>query len=451
MACLSASHYRSLTVRATGEYRLDESDMKYGQISSTTPRAGRRMFLNGICRDRSRTPAGSLNWRHSGMVMSNVSASSSGRARFPLSVSDSIHDGDVRISVRSPPAVRSRTVSFAGALLAARFGTLAGCGGDGDVAGGRCGARGRGGPAMAVPVEMVTLAETPIEQIGEFVGTIKSRRSTTIQPQAEGFLLKILVKSGDRVTAGTPMFEIDAAPLQAAIVGPRIAVRAAREADAKFARQQAERAKQLLAAGAMSQQEFDQAHGRSCRRPRRSSRRSTSRSGSSAPSWRTTRVWLADGRRRRRRPGPPGRSRHAVDGADDGRGQHRPRGLRERAGAGGAAAQGRAAGADPRRGRQADRDRAGDLRLAVGRRRSTQTVLVKTHARRASRRGSGPISSCARRSCSRPAGDHGAGRRGQPHQRACTSCSSPRPGRAAGWSPGSAPSRSARSSATTTS
>jgi RND family efflux transporter MFP subunit len=111
---------------------------------------------------------------------------------------------------------------------------------------------------MAVPVEMVTLAETPIEQLGEFVGTIKSRRSSTVQPQAEGFLLRILVKSGERVEAGKVMFEIDAAPLQAAIAGLE-SVRAAREADARFARQQSERAKKLLTAGAMSQQEYDQA------------------------------------------------------------------------------------------------------------------------------------------------------------------------------------------------
>ena len=112
--------------------------------------------------------------------------------------------------------------------------------------------------AMAVPVEMVTVAEQPLEVVGEFVGTIKSRRTTTIQPQAEGFLLRILVKSGDRVSVGTPMFEIDAGPLRAAIAAMD-SQRAAREADAKWARQQAERTKQLLAAGAASQQEYDQA------------------------------------------------------------------------------------------------------------------------------------------------------------------------------------------------
>jgi len=109
-----------------------------------------------------------------------------------------------------------------------------------------------------MPVEMVTLAQKPIEQAGEFVGTVKSRRSTTIQPQAEGFITRILVKAGDRVAAGTPLFEIDATSQQAAVASLE-SVRAAREADAVFARLQAERAKKLLGVGAMSQQEYEQA------------------------------------------------------------------------------------------------------------------------------------------------------------------------------------------------
>jgi RND family efflux transporter MFP subunit len=124
-------------------------------------------------------------------------------------------------------------------------------------------AEGPGGPggrgaAPALPVDMVTLEPQPVERTDEFVGTIRSRRSTTIQPQAEGFLLKILVTPGQRVSPGTPMFEIDSTTLQAAVAGLR-SVRAAREADAEFAKQQAERAKSLLAVGAGSKQEYEQA------------------------------------------------------------------------------------------------------------------------------------------------------------------------------------------------
>jgi RND family efflux transporter MFP subunit len=131
----------------------------------------------------------------------------------------------------------------------------AACGGAPD-AGGPGGPPGGGG--FAVPVELKTLAATPVEQSTEFVGTLKSRRSTTIQPQVEGFLTRILVKSGDRVSRGTPLFDVDSSTQQSTVATLR-SQRAAREADAVFARQQAQRAKALLDVGAMSQQEFEQA------------------------------------------------------------------------------------------------------------------------------------------------------------------------------------------------
>ena len=111
---------------------------------------------------------------------------------------------------------------------------------------------------MGVPVEAVTLAPRPVERSAEFVGIIRSRRSTTIQPQAEGFLVRILVTSGTRVSAGTPLFEIDA-PSERAALAALESTRAARQADAEFARQQAERAKALYDVGATSLQEFEQA------------------------------------------------------------------------------------------------------------------------------------------------------------------------------------------------
>ena len=66
-----------------------------------------------------------------------------------------------------------------------------------------------------MPVEAITLGEQPIEQSTEFVGMIKSRHSTTVQPQVEGFITRIAVKSGDRVAPGAVLFEIDSASQQA--------------------------------------------------------------------------------------------------------------------------------------------------------------------------------------------------------------------------------------------
>jgi RND family efflux transporter MFP subunit len=131
----------------------------------------------------------------------------------------------------------------------------AGCGGSAPPAGAPPGGR---GAMPAMPVEAMTLKEQPVEQASEFVGTVKSRRSTTIQPQAEGFITRIGVKSGDQVALGAVLMEIDAAQEQATI-SVLESTRAARESDASYTRQQALRAKALLDVGAGSQQEYEQA------------------------------------------------------------------------------------------------------------------------------------------------------------------------------------------------
>lgn len=115
-----------------------------------------------------------------------------------------------------------------------------------------------GGAMPPTAVEMVSLAPKPIEQSTEFIGTIKSRRSTDIQPQVEGFITRINVKSGDRVNQGAVLMEIDAQMAQAGITSLE-SVRAQREIDVTYARQESERAKKLLEAGAGSQMEADRA------------------------------------------------------------------------------------------------------------------------------------------------------------------------------------------------
>jgi RND family efflux transporter MFP subunit len=115
-----------------------------------------------------------------------------------------------------------------------------------------------GGPPMAMGVEGVTLTPRPVERTTEYVATVKSRRSTTIQPQVEGFITAIMARPGQRVSRGTPLMQIDSGRQQAAVASLE-SVRAAREADLKLAQQQAARSKTLFDAGAVSQQEFEQA------------------------------------------------------------------------------------------------------------------------------------------------------------------------------------------------
>lgn len=149
--------------------------------------------------------------------------------------------------------LRSLSIRSAGLLILA---AAAACGGGQSEP--AAGAAPGGGAPPGTPVEMVTLEQRPIEDVSEYVGTVKSRRSTTIQPQAEGFLRRIAVKSGDRVAAGALLAEIDNAPQQAAIAAIQ-STRAAREADATFARQQAARTKALLDIGAVSLVEAERA------------------------------------------------------------------------------------------------------------------------------------------------------------------------------------------------
>ena len=133
--------------------------------------------------------------------------------------------------------------------------SMAACGGDG-AAGAPPG--GPGGAPMAMGVEAVTLVPKSVERKSEYIATVKSRRSTTIQPQVEGFITAINARPGQRVNRGTALMQIDSGRQQAAVASLE-SVRAAREADVQFARQQAERMKTLYEAGAVSQQEFEQA------------------------------------------------------------------------------------------------------------------------------------------------------------------------------------------------
>jgi len=115
----------------------------------------------------------------------------------------------------------------------------------------------QGGPPPA-GVQITTLAEKPVEQTSEFIATVQSRRSTTVQPEVDGIVTRIFVKSGQRVNAGTPLVQINADKQQAAVRSSE-ASRSGTEADVQYWRQQVKRLEALVEAGAISRQEFEQA------------------------------------------------------------------------------------------------------------------------------------------------------------------------------------------------
>jgi RND family efflux transporter MFP subunit len=126
----------------------------------------------------------------------------------------------------------------------------------GAAAGG--GPGGRGGPPPAAGVGMITLEAKPIEIASEFIATVRSLNSTTVQPQVDGRITRIHVKSGDLVRPGALLLQIDPEK-QSATLRNTESQRAGREADVSYWKGQVERLQSLLKAGAISQNEFDAA------------------------------------------------------------------------------------------------------------------------------------------------------------------------------------------------
>ena len=110
----------------------------------------------------------------------------------------------------------------------------------------------------AMPVKVLTAAPKRVNDTTEYVATLKSRDSAVIMPQVEGQITKIFVHSGDRVSEGRPLMQIDPAKQQATVKSQED-TRAAALANLKFAQQQYDRTKNLAASGVVSRQELDQA------------------------------------------------------------------------------------------------------------------------------------------------------------------------------------------------
>ena len=108
-----------------------------------------------------------------------------------------------------------------------------------------------------MPVQTVAISLAPVPQASEYVATIKSRRSATLQPQVDGRLTGITVRSGDRVKAGQTLMSID--PLhQQASVDAQHATELQKKAVFDYNTTQLARQKKLFDAGIVSREVFDQ-------------------------------------------------------------------------------------------------------------------------------------------------------------------------------------------------
>jgi multidrug efflux pump subunit AcrA (membrane-fusion protein) len=131
---------------------------------------------------------------------------------------------------------------------------------------------------QSIPVKVTSLKKEIVDESSDFVASLESRQSITLQPRVEGQISKIFVKTGETVKAGMPLMEIDPARQRATVNG-QAAKKAsaqsdlanakallktyeanlkAKQANLEFNRQQYERYKSLQADGAVSKQLLDQ-------------------------------------------------------------------------------------------------------------------------------------------------------------------------------------------------
>lgn len=131
--------------------------------------------------------------------------------------------------------------------------------------------------AAALPVKVVGLQSSPVEESSEFVGTLEAAEKVTLQPQTQGRIEQMFVANGDRVQKGTPIVSLsvdqtraDVATAQAAVSSAQAAQgtaqaqlqaaeadRARLAADLQLQQSEYSRTAALVKEGAFSQQQLD--------------------------------------------------------------------------------------------------------------------------------------------------------------------------------------------------
>ena len=107
------------------------------------------------------------------------------------------------------------------------------------------------------PVQVGVIVATPgdVGLVTELPGRIEAARTAQIRARSAGILQQRLFREGSDVKAGQPLFKIDSAPYAAAVESAR-ATLARAEANQAQAQAQLERYRPLVAANAISKQDF---------------------------------------------------------------------------------------------------------------------------------------------------------------------------------------------------
>lgn len=148
----------------------------------------------------------------------------------------------------SPPSSLPQRLPLALALATAV--ALTACGGGKDPAAG-------GGDAKRPPVQVGVIKASPgdIGIVTELPGRVEAVRSAQIRARAAGILQGRQFREGSDVKAGQLLFTIDSAPYAAALESAR-ASQARAEANLAQTTAQLERYRPLVAANAVSKQDF---------------------------------------------------------------------------------------------------------------------------------------------------------------------------------------------------
>lgn len=120
------------------------------------------------------------------------------------------------------------------------------------------GSSGAGGPPQAIEVGVITLEASEVALTAELPGRTTAFRKAEVRPQVTGIIEKRLFEEGSEVKAGQQLYQIDSASYRAALATARAEL-ARGEANLAAAKAREGRYKDLVAAKAISQQEYDDA------------------------------------------------------------------------------------------------------------------------------------------------------------------------------------------------
>jgi membrane fusion protein, multidrug efflux system len=122
-----------------------------------------------------------------------------------------------------------------------------------------CGQTQKQQPTSPPPqVGVITARPVSVPLARELVGRLSATRVADVRARVPGILLKRLYKEGTEVREGQPLFQIDPAPLQAAL-DAALAAQAQAQANATNAHIAAQRARELISSGLVSRSDLDNA------------------------------------------------------------------------------------------------------------------------------------------------------------------------------------------------